>query len=254
MSPSVHLENLSLTFSLRDRGRRSFKDTLLGPLLGTTRPVLRQVEALRGINLEAKPGERIGLIGHNGAGKSTLLRMIAGVYAPTSGTRIVNGRISSLLDLGLGIELDATGWENMEYRGYLQKQSPREIRSKMQEIAEFSELGTFLDMPVRYYSSGMLVRLTFAIATAVEPEILILDEVFSAGDLSFQEKAKTRMLGLVHRAQILVLASHDMQVLRQVCDRVLWLDHGSIRDMGPPDRVITAYHAAMSRPPQAAAA
>jgi ABC-type polysaccharide/polyol phosphate transport system ATPase subunit len=153
----------------------------------------------------------------------------------------VFGQISSLFDIALGFEMDASGWENIAYRGYLQGETPASVKDKMQPIAEFSELGKFLDMPVRYYSSGMLVRLAFAIATAIEPDILLVDEVLAAGDAAFQAKAYQRMRGLISRARAVIFVSHDIDSVRRLCDRVVWLDHGRIRAAGAPDDVIRAY-------------
>jgi ABC-type polysaccharide/polyol phosphate transport system ATPase subunit len=149
--------------------------------------------------------------------------------------------VSSLFDIALGFEPGASGWENIAYRGYLQGETPRSIKSKMQPIAEFSELGEFLDMPVRYYSSGMLVRLAFSIATAVDPEILLVDEVLAAGDAAFQAKANHRMRELISRARAVIIVSHNLDSLRELCERVIWLDHGRLRAIGPPDEVIAAY-------------
>jgi ABC-type polysaccharide/polyol phosphate transport system ATPase subunit len=201
----------------------------------------RDVQALAHIDLVVQSGDRIGIIGPNGAGKSTLLRLIAGIYPPTSGRRTVNGRISSLFDITLGFEPEATGWENIYYRGYLPGETPRSIRAKLSQIAEFSELGDFLDMPVRYYSTGMKVRLAYSIATAIEPEILLLDEIFGAGDLSFQTKARERISALINSAQAVIFVSHDLATVAQVCQRVLWLDHGRLRLAGPAEEVIAAY-------------
>lgn len=243
--PSINLDSVSLSFRVRERGRRSLKDCVLGKLSAAARRRRTRIDALRAVDLVAREGERIGIIGHNGAGKSTLLKLIAGIYEPTTGQRRVEGRISTLLDLGVGIEPDATGWENMRYRGYLQGQTPRQIRDKVDEIAAFSELGDFLDLPVRHYSAGMMIRLTFSIATAIEPEILLIDEVFSAGDLAFQSKAKERMLELAHSAPIVVMASHDLEGLDQLCDRILWLERGAIRAEGPAPAIIAAYREGM---------
>ena len=196
---------------------------------------------MEGINLAVDEGDRLGIIGHNGAGKSTLLRLLAGVYPPTAGRRQVTGHICSLFDISLGFEQDASGWDNILYRGYLQGETPRTIRSKVQPIADFSELGEFLDMPVRYYSSGMKVRLAFSIATAIEPEILIIDEVLSAGDMAFQVKARERMLALMSSARAVIVVSHDLSALKLMCDNVLWLDHGKMHMLGPAESVIEAY-------------
>ena len=214
---------------------------------------MREVKALEHIDLVVEQGERVGIIGHNGAGKSTLLRLLAGIYPPTSGVRRVSGRVSSLFELSLGFEPEANGWDNIRYRSYLQGETPQSVQARMQAIADFSELGEFLDMPVRYYSSGMLVRLAFSVATAIEPEILIVDEVLSAGDCSFQLKAQQRMQALMSNAQAAVVVSHDLKSLTTVCNRLLWLDHGRIRMSGPAREVVPAYLAHMQEGSQRAA-
>ena len=168
----IELNDVGLLFHVRRLGRISFKEYLLQGLFRPSKKNSFEVQALEHIDLTVKEGERLGIIGHNGAGKSTLLKLLAGIYPPTSGTRRVRGQISSLFDIALGFEHEASGWENIKYRGYLQGETPKSIQAKMQAIADFSELGEFLDMPVRYYSAGMMVRLAFSIATAIEPEIL----------------------------------------------------------------------------------
>jgi ABC-type polysaccharide/polyol phosphate transport system ATPase subunit len=250
----IELDDVSLTFRVRRHGRVSLKEYLLHGWFRRSRQSVFEVHALENVSLRVAAGDRVGIIGHNGAGKSTLLKVLAGIYPPTGGARRVQGRISSLFDIALGFEMEATGWENMRYRGFLQGESPRSIRAKMQPIAEFSELGEFLDMPVRYYSAGMMVRLAFSIATAIQPEILIIDEVLSAGDCSFQAKARERMRALMSRAQAVVVVSHDLNSLRPLCDRVLWLDHGRVRQSGPAAEVIDAYvqHFSKAEPRQAA--
>ncbi len=186
-------------------------------------------------------GQRLGIIGHNGAGKSTLLRLLAGIYPPSSGQREVEGRISSLFDIALGFESEASGWENIGFRSYLQGETPKTIKDKIQPIAEFSELGDFLKMPVRYYSAGMSVRLAFSIATAIEPEILLVDEVLSVGDMAFQDKARRRMYEMMSKAKIIVMVSHDLSSIKKICNRVIWMEHGTVREIGPPASVIAAY-------------
>ncbi len=236
----LELRDASLTFRYTNALRVSLKEFLVRSV--TLRPPRRtEVHALSHLNLKVEEGQRLGIVGHNGAGKSSLLRLLAGIYVPTSGERIACGRISSMLDIGVGIEADASGWENIMFRGYLQRQTPAELKRKAPEIAAFSELGEFLDAPVRCYSSGMYVRLAFAIATAIEPEILLVDEVFSAGDASFQKKATQRMLDLMAKARIIVMASHDMVTLNRLCETVIWLDHGKIRMQGPARKVTAAY-------------
>jgi ABC-type polysaccharide/polyol phosphate transport system ATPase subunit len=233
----IELDRVGLTLAVRQQKRVPVKEFLVR---GAAESVL-EVRALQDISLQVNEGERVGLIGHNGAGKSTLLRVLAGIYPPTAGRCVVEGEVSSIFNIQLGFEPDATGWENICYRGYLQGETPRTIKAKMQPIAEFSELGHFLDMPVRHYSAGMKIRLAFAIATAIEPEILLVDEVLSVGDRAFQEKAGLRMREMIAQARLIVLVSHDLEALANLCDRLVWLDHGRIRQIGPPDAVVDAY-------------
>ncbi len=237
----IKLDDVGLKFQVRRTGRISFKDYLLHGLFRRSKKTSFEVQALKNINLTVEEGDRLGIIGPNGAGKSTLLKLLAGIYPPSSGRRKVVGKISSLFDIALGFEGDANGWENIMYRGYLQGETPRSIREKTQPIAEFSELGDFLNMPVRYYSAGMKVRLAFSIATAIAPEILIIDEVLSAGDMAFQTKARERMKSLMSNARAVIVVSHDMKSLALMCDRVLWLDHGKMQSIGPAKEVIKAY-------------
>jgi ABC-type polysaccharide/polyol phosphate transport system ATPase subunit len=185
-------------------------------------------------------------------GKSTLLKLLAGIYEPTRGKRRVKGKISALFDLMLGFEPEASGWENIRYRGYLQGETPRSIGEKMGSIAEFTELGDFLNIPVRYYSAGMLVRLAFAIATAIEPEILLVDEVLGAGDASFQDKARKRMNQMMDQAELIVVVSHDLEALVRVCEHGVWMDHGRVRMVGDIEDVIHAYRCAVTPPGQPA--
>jgi ABC-type polysaccharide/polyol phosphate transport system ATPase subunit len=248
---SVDLDNVGLKFRLRHLKRLTLKELLIGRLHGQ-RPVANYVEALRGIDLHVGEGERLGVIGRNGAGKSTLLRLIAGIYPATRGERRVQGRISSLFEIAHGFEMDATGWENMYFRGYLQGESPRSIRAKVQSIADFSELGQFLDMPVRCYSSGMLVRLAFSITTAIEPEILLIDESLSVGDIHFQQKARRRMQEMMAKARLIIIVSHDLSSIQDMCSRGLWLDHGQVRAAGPIQEVVRAYQVANAASPVAA--
>jgi len=237
----IELDQVSLTFRVRKHGRISLKEFLVRQMFRRSINPVIKVRALRDVSLTVEEGERVGIIGPNGAGKSTLLKLLAGVYPPMRGRRLVDGRISSLFDISLGFEQDATGWENIFYRGYLQGETPRSVRAKIQPIAEFSELGDFLNMPVRYYSAGMMVRLAFSIATAVEPEILLVDEVLSVGDMAFQDKARRRMREMMGRARLIVMVSHDLDSLAALCERGVWLDQGRVRMIGPMRRVVTAY-------------
>jgi lipopolysaccharide transport system ATP-binding protein len=244
---------MSVTFRVRSGGRVTFKDYLIHRRFRPEKKELMNIRALDEICCDIHEGERVGIIGHNGAGKSTLLKALAGIYAPTSGTRRVEGKISSLFDVALGFEPDATGWQNIAYRGYIQGETPRSIRTKMQEVAEFSELGRFLDMPVRYYSSGMMIRLAFSIATSIEPEILLVDEVLAAGDLTFQTKARERMYAMIARSRIVVAVSHDLESLGKLCDEIIWLDHGRIYRRGAAADIIAAYREGIEQPVAVAA-
>jgi lipopolysaccharide transport system ATP-binding protein len=247
----IELDKVSLTFRVRQRGRITLKEFLVRQMFRRSINPVIEVRALEEVSLQFHEGERVGIVGHNGAGKSTLLKVLAGIYPPTQGQRLVEGRISSLFDIALGFEMDASGWENISYRGYLQGETPQTIRAKLQPIADFTELGNFLDMPVRYYSAGMMVRLAFSIATAIEPEILLVDEVLAVGDMAFQEKARQRMREMIAKAKLIVIVSHDLGNLTQLCDRAVWMDHGHVRQVGPTAEIIAAYtqsvHAAQSQ-------
>src|SRR5579875_1787593 len=248
----IELEHIDLTFRLRrERGIR-LKDFILKRMFLPSRNPIMEVRALQDITLRIDQGDRLAIIGHNGAGKSTMLKLLAGIYQPSSGRRLVEGRVSSLFDLALGFEIEANGWENIAYRSYLQGETPASVRAKRDAIAEFSELGDFMNMPVRYYSAGMMVRLAFSIATSIEPEILLVDEVLSVGDLAFQNKARERMRQMMAKAHLLILVTHDLDALPQMCNRAVWLDHGRIRMMGGCSEVINAYRAAMGHPAAAA--
>ena len=250
----ISMDRVCLTFRVRHQQRVTFKEYLVkGLFRRAVNPYVR-VKALENFSLDIRKGERLGVIGHNGAGKSTLLKVLAGIYPPSSGKLDVQGEISSLFDIALGFEQDATGWENIHFRGYLQGETPRTIKSKMQPIADFSELGEFLDTPVRYYSAGMRLRLAFSIATAIEPEILLVDEVLSVGDLAFTAKAAQRMREMMDSAQLIVMVSHDLEAIKRICHRVVWMDHGRMRLVGKPDEVVSAYTQWVSQGAQSQAA
>jgi len=193
--------------------------------------------ALRDLSFYFIEGQRIGLIGRNGSGKSTLLRVLGGIYAPTSGALKTEGKISSLFNINLGVQVDASGRENIMTRGLIKGWSRKQIRSRMDDIIDFSGLEDFIDLPLRAYSDGMRMRLLFAIATSFSPEILLLDEWIGAGDANFQAKAADRMNSLVHEAGITVIASHNRSLLRRVCDIGIWLDQGKLMAYGPIDDV-----------------
>jgi ABC-2 type transport system ATP-binding protein len=199
------------------------------------------IKALDGISFEIHEGDRIGVLGHNGSGKTTLLRTLASIYEPVRGSMLTSGRVFPLFDLQLGMDQDATGIENIWLRGKMLGLSKQQIEGAVDDIAEFTELGDYLHMPTRSYSMGMMLRLAFAISTAVTPEILVLDEMIGAGDAAFIARADARLGNFLHRAGILVLASHNMPMLRQWCDKGMLLERGKLIEYGPLDRVIDRY-------------
>jgi ABC-type polysaccharide/polyol phosphate transport system, ATPase component len=197
--------------------------------------------ALKNVSMEIERGDRLGLVGLNGAGKSTLLKLIAGVMKPTEGQIDVKGRISPLLTLGAGFDPDYTGRENIFLNGSLLGHSRKFIESKFDEIVEFSEIGDFIDVPLKNYSSGMRARLGFSIATAVQPEILILDEVLSVGDAKFQEKSRQKMNSLMEGQVTILFVSHSTDQVRKICDKAIWLEKGKLITQGPVDEVCDVY-------------
>lgn len=203
--------------------------------------VIRDVHALKNLNLTINEGERVGIIGSNGAGKSTLLKLIAGIYPPVSGNIHVNGNIQSLFDLSLGFDGYGTGRENIYYRSYLLGHTPKTVKENIDSIIEFADLGEFIDYPIRTYSAGMQMRLAFAVSTTLKGDILLLDEAIGAGDASFMVKVKQRILEMVENSKIMVLVSHDMNTVKQLCSRVLWLKNGQIEMDGSPNEVVEKY-------------
>ena len=204
------------------------------------------VHVIKKMNLELHDGDRLAIIGHNGAGKSTLLKLIAGIYPPSGGVVETSGRISCLFELATGFQMECSGWENIYLRGLMLGETPQSMKSKMQAIAEFSELGDFLEMPVKYYSSGMFMRLAFSVSTAIQPDILLLDEVMGAGDAGFLAKAQKRMRELMDVTKILVFVTHSMHSAEAFCNRCLWLDKGIVLEEGTPKDVCSHYLAKMT--------
>lgn len=242
---SIDLRQVNLDYPLVGMGSRSLKSRLLGTATGglvSSGDAIPVVKALRDITLSLGKGDRLGLVGHNGAGKSTLLKVLAGIYQPTSGSIDTRGRIVSTLNISLGMEPEATGFENIVIRGLLLGMKRSEINQKIDEIAQFTELGDYLDMPVRIYSSGMATRLAFATVTAMDSDILLMDEVIGTGDASFMDKAEQRLNEFLNRSKIIVLASHSDHVIKKFCNKAILLEHGRILHEGPPDDVIEKYH------------
>ncbi|RYD82913.1 MAG: ABC transporter ATP-binding protein [Verrucomicrobiaceae bacterium] len=239
---AIEIRDATLNYPLGAFARASLKTSLLG-LLGHRAKEHKTtfVSALRGVNLDFKLGERVALIGHNGSGKSTLLRSLAGIYPLDGGSITVVGRIGTLLDVGLGFEPEATGRENIYHRGLTMGYSRSQLKQVEERIIDFAELGEFIDLPVRIYSAGMFVRLGFAISTEFSPEILLVDEVFGAGDAAFAKRALDRMMAIVARAGILVIATHDLPLIEKVCKRVIWLERGQVVRDGAPLDVLPEY-------------
>lgn len=199
--------------------------------------------ALKNVSFEVERGEVVGIIGHNGAGKSTLLKVISGILKPTGGSLEVHGNVVPMLELGSGFDHDLTGRENIFLNGSILGYSEKYLKEKYEQIVEFSELGKFIDVPIRNYSSGMLMRLAFSIATVVQPEILIVDEILAVGDAAFQEKSKTRMLELMGGGTTVLFVSHSLEQIREMCDRVIWLEHGQVKAIGATKEICDAYEA-----------
>lgn len=247
----IELRKVMVDFPIVNASSRSLQlrlyQALGGKLSARHRTVI--VRALDGIDLVLEDGDRLGIIGANGSGKTTLLRVLAGVYSPSRGVARIEGSISSFTDITLGMDPEATGWENITFRCAFMGISFSEARRLAPAIAEFSELGGYLDLPTRTYSTGMYLRLAFAISTSIEPDILIMDEMISAGDVQFIGKAERRLRELVDKANILALASHDMSLVRSMCNKVVWLEQGVMRMLGPPEEVVSAY---VPSPPAAA--
>jgi len=241
---SIHTHDAWVEFPIFDAKSRSLKKTFLGKAGGTigrnTSNVL-VIEALKDITLSLSTGDRVGLLGHNGAGKSTLLRLLSGIYEPTRGKAIVNGRVAPIFDLGVGMDPEISGYENIIIRGLFLGETRKKMQSKIEEIAEFTELGEYLSMPLRTYSTGMRVRLAMGVVTSIDPEILLLDEGIGAVDAEFLKKAQTRLQNLVERSGILVFASHSTEFLARLCTTAIWIDHGSIKMMGGIEDVVRAY-------------
>lgn len=241
----ILFENVNVEFPIFNANGRSLTSRLLevatGGRLDKDPNGRVLVRALQGITFEIVEGERVGLLGHNGAGKSTMLRVLNRVYKPQSGVVKIEGRVTSLIDISLGINPEASGRENVYVRGTLLGLSKSEISEKFDEIVEFSELGDFIEMPVRTYSSGMHLRLAFAVSTVLKPEVLLMDEWLSVGDESFRNKAEDRLTNLVDSAKILVIATHSRELVEKTCTRAIWMEHGQVKMDGPAMEVAAAY-------------
>jgi ABC-2 type transport system ATP-binding protein len=237
--------NACVDFPIFDAKSRSLKKTVMGVVGGNIASEARVpiIEALRDITLELGHGARVGLVGHNGAGKSTLLRLLSGIYEPTRGSAVINGRVAPVFDLGVGMDPEVSGLENIIIRGLFLGMTRKQMETRIDDIADFTELGDFLRMPLRTYSTGMRVRLALGVVTSIDPEILLLDEGIGAVDAAFLEKSRKRLSELVDRAGLLVFASHSDEFLRELCDTAIWMEHGRIRQQGELEEVLAAYKA-----------
>jgi ABC-2 type transport system ATP-binding protein/lipopolysaccharide transport system ATP-binding protein len=242
---SITCENVSVEFPVFGGGSRSLKNMILrkstGGLISKNSDDRIVVKALNGLTFRFDHGDRVGLIGHNGSGKTTLLRVLARIYEPTGGRLEVDGRISALLDVGIGGDPEASGYENIYLHGAVLGFSREEVRRRIPEIAEFTELGDYLHMPVRTYSAGMKLRLAFAVSTCVEPDILLLDELIGVGDNHFMAKAEQRMDALIGRSNIMVIATHSIDIIKRLCTKALLMEHGSVLALGHVDQVVATY-------------
>lgn len=247
MAAEIDLQDVHVKFRVRRATKVSLKEYLVRGLFRPSANPPVEVHALRGVSLHVGEGERVGVIGHNGAGKTTLLKVIAGIYQPTSGSCRVTGRACSLFDIMVGFEMEASGWDNIRFRSYLQGETPRTVREKLDGIAAFSELGRFLDVPLKYYSSGMLVRLAFSIIAAADPEVLLIDEALAAGDQNFRAKARRRVTDMMAAARLMVMISHDLGAVAELCTSAVWMERGEVQMAGPCEPVIRAYRSAMAR-------
>ncbi len=240
----IDVEDISVLFPLYHGSSRSLKKTVVAAASGRVAQDQSHrivVQALRDVSFSLASGDRLGLVGSNGAGKTTLLRVLAGIYEPVMGRMRVQGSVNALLDPNLGMNMDLTGRENIRLRGLYNGLGAAALRRLEEDVQDFAELGDFMELPVRIFSSGMVVRLGFALATAIRPQILLMDEWILAGDANFMEKARVRLEDMVRGAEILVLSSHSLEVVRAWCSRVLWMKDGRVVADGPAREVLEGY-------------
>lgn len=243
MDKIITVDNVSMHFRMDKNKTTSLKEWVVSHLKGQQQ--YEEFHALNNVSFEVERGEIVGIIGRNGAGKSTLLKVISGIYKPTSGKVITAGRVAPMLELGSGFDPELSGHDNIFLNGAILGFSEDFLKSKYEDIVAFSELGDFIRMPIKTYSSGMLARLAFSVATIIEPEILIVDEILSVGDASFQEKSRARMMDLMHGGTTVLFVSHDLAQIREMCDRVVWLEKGGTRMVGRVDDVCDQYISTM---------
>ncbi|MDU6494342.1 ABC transporter ATP-binding protein [Bradyrhizobium sp.] len=242
--PLIEAKQIGIEFPVAPQNARSFRHLAIkaasrvGGRVSKGEGSFQFVQALDEISFSLKQGDRLGLVGHNGAGKTTLIRVLAGIYEPTRGSLRVVGRNVPMFDIGLGMDEEASGYENIRTRGLILGLSPEEIEERVPEIAEFAELGDYLELPIRTYSSGMLLRLVFSIAASIHGDIILMDEWIAVGDAQFRKKTHDRLQQITQRSGIVVLASHDFGLLRETCNLGLYLDGGRVRAFGALDDVL----------------
>lgn len=239
MDTIIEVKDVSMRFRMANDRINSIKEFAIAKLRGKLQ--YNEFEALKHVSFDVKRGEVVGLIGHNGAGKSTMLKVISGILKPTEGSVVVRGNVAPMLELGSGFDMDMTGRENIFLNGAILGYSEEFLKSKYDEIVAFSEIEQFIDIPLRNYSSGMIARLAFSVATVVVPEVLIVDEVLSVGDAVFQEKSRRRMMELMSGGTTVLFVSHSLPQIREMCSRVVWLEHGEVRAFGDTKTVCDAY-------------
>ena len=239
MDSIITVDNVSMHFRMDKNHTTSLKEWVVSFLKGKQQ--YEEFHALENVTFDVKRGEIFGVIGRNGAGKSTLLKVVSGIYKPTSGKAVSAGRIAPMLELGSGFDQELSGHDNIFLNGAILGFTEDFLKQKYDEIVAFSELGEFIHQPIKTYSSGMMMRLAFSVATIVEPEILIVDEILAVGDASFQQKSRARMLELMQGGTTVLFVSHSMDQIREMCDRVLWLDHGTVKMIGETQQVCDAY-------------
>lgn len=238
----IKLKNVSMKFNLGIEKNNSIKESFIALFDKKRRTPKTEFWALNDITFSVEKGEVVGLIGSNGAGKSTMLKVVSGVMKPTSGTVEVNGVISPMIELGAGFDMELTARENIYLNGSILGYSKQFINDKFEEIVDFSELRDFLDVPVKNFSSGMIAKLAFSIATIVNPEILIVDEILSVGDIKFQEKSRKKMLEMIKGGTTVLYVSHSLESIKELCDKVIWIEHGKMIKMGKTDKICKEYY------------
>lgn len=241
----IEVKNVTMKFRMSDEPINSLKEIFTTALTGKLK--FNEFLALDNVSFELEKGKTLGLIGNNGAGKSTTLKLISGILKPTSGTIITRGNVVPMLELGAGFDLELTGKENIFLNGAILGYSKEYLTSKYDEIVEFAEIKDFIDMPIRNYSSGMMARLAFSIASVVQPEILIVDEILAVGDTAFQEKSFNRMKELMSGGATVLFVSHDLDKIEEMCDKVIWLNHGKVVDIGDTKEICAKYRESQNK-------